>query len=232
VELREVLLNSVADAKLLRRQATDTNAAEHERETALYTLLYKEVSRGFYADFVKDIALVPANAPADWQYDDTTGISTPPNGVFTQTTSLGDYGCPALKDTASRLARAPRAAKPLLCLAEFMRVNGFDYYADNDIDDHSAQDQPNPDELGSTASLFPGKSYARLEVYKALIASAQTPAADRAYALFRAVNCYGPSGINSCGGVEVPQEKRKAWFLALKHDYPNSKWAKELQYYW
>jgi hypothetical protein len=221
---RELLLRNVADADLLRRQANDSSLPQHERDTALYVLLYKEVSRGRYADFVKDIALVRADAPVEGY---TGGLSTtepPPLGVFTQTTTLGDYGCGPLKETAVKLAKDPKAPKPLLCLADFMRANGFDQ---NGLDT-----QPEADQLGGTTSLFEGTAYARFEVYKSLIASGKTSPEDKAYALYRAVRCYAPAQINSCGGEDVPQEQRKAWFQQLKKRYPSSKWAKELTGYW
>lgn len=44
---------------------------------------------------------------------------------------------------------------------------------------------------------------------------------DKAYALFRAVNCYAPSGANACGGKGVDAVVRKAWFQRLKRHYPN-----------
>jgi TolA-binding protein len=222
--MREILLGKIADADLLRRQAKDESRPQHERDTALYVLLYKEITRGHYADFLKDLALVRADAPVEGY---TGGLSTgdaPPLGVFTQTTTLGDYGCGPLKETAAKLAKNPKAPKPLLCLADFMRANGFDQ---NTLDT-----APEGDQLGSTPSLFKGAPYARFETYKALIASSKTPAEDKAYALYRAVRCYAPAQINSCGGEDVEESQRKAWFQQLKKRYPNSKWAKELQGYW
>ena len=50
--------------------------------------------------------------------------------------------------------------------------------------------------------------------------------------VYAAVRCYAPAQINSCGGEDVPQAQRKAWFQQLKKRYPNSRWAKELQNYW
>ena len=105
-----------------------------------------------------------------------------------------------------------------------MRVNGFD--------DFALDSQPAKDELGGTVSLFPGPAFSRLELYKAIIADAAAPAPDKAYALYRAVNCYAPSGNNTCGGVEVPTAQRKAWFLRLNKDYPTSHWAQDQRYYW
>jgi len=90
--------------------------------------------------------------------------------------------------------------------------------------------QPEGDQLGSTPSLS-RTVYSRLAAYQGLIASAKTPQADKAYALYRAVMCYAPSGNNSCGGKDVDPSQRKAWFLQLKKNYPNSLWAKELQYF-
>ena len=65
-----------------------------------------------------------------------------------------------------------------------------------------------------------------------MIAGVNTTAADRAYALYRAVNCYAPSRINRCGGTEVPPAQRKAWFQRLHTDFPASHWAEALEYYW
>ncbi|MBY0275421.1 outer membrane assembly lipoprotein YfiO [Candidatus Binatia bacterium] len=222
--MREILLRKIADADLLRRQAKDTTLPQHERDVALYVLLYKEVTRGKYADFVKDVELVRADAPAESFYGDLGTTETPPLGVFTQTTTLGDYGCGPLKETAAQLAKNPTAPKAQLCLADFMRANGFD----NNMLDW----QPKEPQLGSTPSRFKGEPYARFEVYKALIANPKTPPDDRAYALYRAVNCYAPAQSNSCGGEDVPQKQRKAWFQELKKRYPKSTWAKELQLYW
>lgn len=222
--VREILLRKVADADLLRRQAKDTTRPQHERDVALYVLLYKELTRGYYEDFLKDVALIradlrPLNTAAGLGIDET-----PPLDVFTPTVQLGDYDCPPLKDIAAKLAKEPNSAKAQLCLADFLRVSGIHMYA--------LDSQPEAPQLGSTASRFKGKPYARFEVYKALIANPKTPADDRAYALYRAVNCYAPAQINYCGGEDVPQNRRKAWFQELKKRYPNSRWAKELQYYW
>jgi len=221
--IREILLTNVADVKLLRQQANDTSAPAHERAVALFTLLYKDATRGPYADFGRDVALVPAGASSDPAYG-LLGDNDPPLGIFTQTKTLGDYGCPALKDSEARLARNPRDGKAILCLADFMRANGFD--------DFSLDTQPPKDQLGGTPSLFPGSAYSRLEAYRGIIGDPKAAAPDKAYALYRALNCYAPSKINACGGPGVPVAQRKAWFQKLKTAYPQSNWAQTLEYYW
>ena len=222
--VREILLANVAGAPLLRQQARDAAAPLHEREVALFTLLFKEVTRGAPRDFVADLAMVPAAASSDAGSLDVLGAEHPWLGVFTHGAASKDYACPSLRETATQLAGDPRGIKARLCLAEFVRLNGFDNFA---------LDSPPPkDELGGTTSLFPGTAFSRLEIYKAIIADPAAAPADKAYALYRAVNCYAPSGNNSCGGVEVEPAQRKAWFLRLKKDYPASAWAREQRYFW
>lgn len=225
---REVLLSKIADAALLRKQAKDASARQHERDVALFTLLYKEATRGRAADFLNDLSLVPPNAPQGGYFavGDSLGPETPPVplGLFTQATNKGEYGCPALRETEAQLAKEADHPTALLCLADFFLVTtgGF---SDVDI-------QPPSEDLGGTQSLFPGGPYVRMAAYQSVLANPKASADDKAYALYRAVKCYAPSGINDCGGKEVPTAQRKAWFLRLKHDYPSSRWARELKYYW
>ncbi|MDQ0468478.1 hypothetical protein [Labrys wisconsinensis] len=223
--IRAILLANVADAALLRQQAKAADAPQHERDLALFTLLYKEATRGSHADFAQDLALVPADAaaqPTDGNFGSLTGDVAV--GVFSKPDVVGDYDCPAFREIQARLARAPQDAKARLCLADFMRVGGYDgLFLDT---------QPPKTELGGTPSDFPGKPYARLETYRAIIADPKAAAADKAYALYRAVRCYAPAGNNACGGAGAARSERAAWFRRLKQDYPASPWAKDLTYYW
>jgi hypothetical protein len=61
--IREILLDNVADTALLRQQAHDPAAPAHEREIALFALLFKELTRGRYAEFLADVAGAPPEAP-------------------------------------------------------------------------------------------------------------------------------------------------------------------------
>lgn len=230
--LRQILLANVADAPLLRRQAK-AGPSPRERDIALYVLLYKQLSRGAYRDFLSDVAMVPAGAPTagddyffqGYYEDEAPDEAQPlPLGRFVTPENLGDFGCPALKRTVTALAAAPGDAHAQLCLADYFRANGFDQYA--------LDTQPEKDQLGGTPTLFAGPVYSRLQVYKRIIADPGVAGDDRAYALYRAVMCYAPSGNNTCGGVEVDKSQRKAWFTRLKADYPKSRWAADLRYYW
>ena len=222
--IRDLLLTNVAGAALLRRQASDAGVGKHERGVALFTLLYKDITRGAYRDFVSDVARVPPGADGKTNIYKFVGTNDPSLGVFVAGVTKEGFVCPTLRETAARLAADPHVAAARLCVAEFLRLNNMDgYFLDT---------PPSADELGGTRSLFPGRPFSRLEVYKTLIAAPATPAPDRAYALFRAVNCYAPSRANGCGGEDVAPAVRKGWFMRLHKDYPASRWAQELRYYW
>jgi len=79
---------------------------------------------------------------------------------------------------------------------------------------------------------FPGAPLQRIDIYKAVLASPQASADDRAFALNRAIRCYAPAGNSSCGVANEPKSVRKARYLELKSKYPGSPWAKELKTYW
>ncbi|HEY9125817.1 MAG TPA: hypothetical protein VIM62_01755, partial [Acidobacteriaceae bacterium] len=233
--LREVLLANVADADLLRTQAKNNGAPQQERNIALFTLLYKEVTRGDAADFLKDLALVAPNAPTDGYFtlDNYAGDSSIPDqyqppaiplGIFLHDKTDANFGCPGLRASEELLTRDADNPTALLCVADFVRLNESVTYL--------VSPSTSPDELGGTAPLFPGGNFVRMNTYKAVLANAKSSRNDKAYALFRSVNCYAPSGNNDCGGEDVPKAQRKAWFTTLKHDYAGTRWANALQYYW
>ena len=204
-------------------------------KTQSVTLLYKALTRGRYADFLEAVELARPDTPSlgpyygfqyeyDYGYEYGEENGKIPVGMFGQQVEYDRFACPQLKATVTKLVQNRRDHSARICLAEFLRLSGFDDYW---LDDPASADQ-----LGGAKSQFPGEPYSRLETYKQLIAERSTPANIRAYALYRAVWCYGPSGNNSCGGTEVPASQRASWFRRLKRSYPNSRWAKQLKYYW
>jgi hypothetical protein len=234
--LREVLLANIADADLLRTQAKNTNAPQRERDLALFTLLYKETARNDAANFLKDLALVPANAPASGYYmlDNNTNIyvapgeeqqlSTIPLGVFLHDKKDASFGCPGLLASEQQLSQDPDNPTARLCVAEFMRLN-------QSVMPQAETTTP-ADELGGTPSLFPGGKFVRMDTYTSVLVNPKSGRNDKAFALYRAVNCYGPSGNNACGGKDVPPAQRKAWFTTLKRDYAGTRWANAQKYFW
>lgn len=221
---RERLLTHLAGPDLLRARVEDDNAPARERAIAAYALLYKSLTRGRYADFLTDAkAILPKNAPvSESRYFKLE--QAPPLGDFAWGGTADGYRCPSLLSVASTLAKTPANANASLCLAEFVRLKGYDHF---ELDAAFESD-----ELGGGASRFPGEPFSRQRIYRSVMADPAASADDKAYALYRAVNCYAPSGNNDCGGEDVPTETRKAWFRRLKGEYAASVWAKKLEFYW
>ncbi|MBB4125158.1 hypothetical protein GGR77_000429 [Xanthomonas translucens] len=225
--IRDQLLIYAASADLLRRRAMAPDAPAHERELAAFVLLYKELSRGQPKAFLQDrvlLAEVPHDSSAPRRGPYWLPQSSAPSAVFSGTFEQGEDACPAIEAVAKTLAAVPADAHAQLCLAEFVRVMNWD--------DLPINVPPPAAELGGAPSQFPGAAYFRLPVYQRVIDAADVPANDRAYALYRAVNCYAPSGYNHCGGKDVPVSERKRWFQRLKRQFLSSSWAQDLKYYW
>ncbi|GAU07035.1 outer membrane assembly lipoprotein YfiO [Burkholderia stabilis] len=225
--LRAILLQRSASADLLRAQAQNPAAGGALRDTALYTLLYKELTRSHYADFLADAALV-SGTPAD------------PLKPFIAPGARNEdgYTCPSARDIATTLQQNPGDAKGLNCLADFARLHPPAAGLESDpvplwIRYASSTTAARvPPTLGAAPSQFAGKPYERMSSYVTVMADAQANPNDRAYALYRAIKCYAPGGSNECGGKDVPKNTRKRWFDTLKASYPGSPWAQKLRYYW
>ncbi|WEK46217.1 MAG: hypothetical protein P0Y56_14540 [Candidatus Andeanibacterium colombiense] len=231
--IRKLLIEKVAGPDILRAEARSAARPKAERDLALLTLLYKQLRRGQYAAFVGDVKLVPAGANTDAGLWNLTGGESVPVGLFTAGKFTDTYACPALGATAAALAANPKDVKGRLCLGEFYRLNGFDDFIEFEQFDPNDYSKPAPQgTLGSGKTLFPGSETPRAAFYASIMADPAAPAPEKAYAYYRAIRCYAPSGNNTCGGADVDESQRKAWFAALKRQYPNTRWAKELQYYW
>ncbi|MBH3340683.1 hypothetical protein I5L51_16355 [Pseudomonas mendocina] len=215
--IRERLLAHSAGPELLRQQAGDKQIPAGERATALYTLLYRDLDYGRYADFLGDYAQFPYTSTQPPQRLDSSLFAW--NGG-----NDAGYACPSLVKIAERLAADAQDAQGMLCLGDFIRVHG--------LDDHWLNRPPAAGELGSVPSQFQGASFSRLAGYQMLLAAPQVSREDKAYALFRAINCYAPSGYNNCDRQDIAKDQRKQWFQTLKRSYADTQWAQRLKYYW
>jgi hypothetical protein len=226
-QVRLILLGKVADAPLLRQQIGQ-GISDTEKATAQFVLLYKELLHSQYAAFADDLKTLPETA-AD------TKLGTSLGYVYDagQTLQLfrwngakaeSGYACPSIGEIAAALQVNAKDAKGLNCLGEFILRNG--------LDSMPLDQKPGAGELGSSESGFKGEVFSRLNGYQRVIADGNAARDDKAYALFRAINCYAPSGYNSCGGKDVAPAVRKGWFKQLKTTYGATNWGKSLQYYW
>lgn len=218
--IREILLRNVAGPIILRQQADDKGASPRERAVARFTLLYKEATHGLYAGFLKDLAAGdPSIDEKEASFNNSRKLD-----VFRWPGQSAPFACPPLKAVVEKLATAPKNPQALLCFGDFLRTQAFDEF--------ELDKPPEPDQLGGQKPIFPGQTFSRGEAYKALIADPATPDDARAYAYFRAIHCYEPSGINSCGGAGVSKGVRKGWYDSLKARYGALPYVKSLRYYW
>jgi hypothetical protein len=218
--IREILLRNIAGPILLRQQADDASAPPRERAVARFALLYKDATHGHYSGFLKDYkAAEPALDDTKSYFNNGRGLN-----VFRWQGQNAPFACPSLKAVMEKLATAAKDAHALLCLGEFQRTQGFDSF--------ELDQQPAADQLGGKNSIFPGAPFSRGEIYKALIADSSTPDDARAYAYFRAIHCYEPSGVNGCGGTDVEKSVRKRWYDTLTRRYDKLDYVKALRFYW
>ncbi|AZE92291.1 hypothetical protein C4J96_0140 [Pseudomonas orientalis] len=223
--VRYILLRNVAGPELLRQQIANASDPT-ERQTAQFVLLYKGLLHSQFATFADDLKQASLS-------EDKLGTSLGYTYTSGQTLKLfqwnGDkaesgYACPTIAQTAATLQNDAKDPHALNCFGEFILRNGLD---------GMPLEQPRAaGSLGSTASDFKGETFSRLDGYKQVIANAKAPKTDKAYALFRAINCYAPAGYNSCGGEDMAPAVRKGWFRQLKSGYADTQWGKSLQYYW
>lgn len=224
LRFRSAVLKSAANADLLRQQTGEQQTHE-ERAVALHTLLTQSLVHRDYAAYLKDSELLRTIAPlksvenASWNREDLTAFTW--DGSDTEE----GYQCPALTTVVSTLNKRPNDAHATNCLGEFFfrtgNEVGFDWGESNQLE-----------ALTNAPSQFNGKAYSRLDAYLKVIADPQAPPEDKSYALYRAIYCYAPSGMNDCGTQEISKATRKAWFTQLKTEFKGSQWATQLKYYW
>ncbi len=220
--VRELLIEYSAGPEVLRSLASGAGRTQEERDRAAYVLLYRELTHGDYASALRDLSVARADAPTT-NYNEETYAPQIAVGAFTSGNFSGAYTCPTLRETVQRLSRNARDVQGRLCLGEFYRLNGFD---------QSYLDWPRQEgALGSYAS-YPGEAIPRSQFYSDIISERGVSREDRAYALYRAIRCYAPSGYSSCGGEQVPEEQRAAWFRRLKGEFGDTRWGQEAEYYW
>jgi hypothetical protein len=232
--IRSAIIEKDLGIELLRRTSA-TGGNQHERDAALYVLLANELHFGMYREFLADQQRIgpakasPKETDSGWSVDSYspdwgTWPGTVPLGSFAPRKSISAV-CPSLRETVTSLTSNAGAIHPLMCLAEYIRTEGFDTW--------NMEYDPATGKYRNLARPgFTGTPITRAEIYQRVMVAAAANDDEKAFALNRAVRCYQPSGINDCGGDEVPKSVRKAWYTRLKSQFGISRWAKELKYYW
>lgn len=228
--IRNVLIRNDASPELLRRIIKLKDNVAQERHLALYTLLAKDLLKGHYQSYLQDYAFLPTDA-SKYTAPQRGDHGEPELALFTwlRKKNRDNYGCPSTLEIARILAKNTADPLGLICLGDFVKSTNI-WIAETG----AGAEKPGAGAtvLGSAPSQFPGELFSRGEAYKRVVADGNASRDLQAYALFRAIRCYAPSGHNDCGGDEVAISVRKSWFTTLKRDYSDTTWAKSLKFYW
>ncbi|MCE9981602.1 hypothetical protein LZ656_04270 [Leclercia adecarboxylata] len=222
LRFRSRVLKTVVSPERLRQQASQGPNNE-ERTIALHTLLVRDLTENRFSDWLKDRKLASAitHPVLGKAFDDVNLSAFDWNGDAAET----GYVCRSLNETVHVLSQNANDAHALNCLGEFFRTSNthVDLWKDsagNDVLEMAIHRKT------------PYGQFDRQAYYQQVIASPKAEPEDKSYALYRAIMCYAPSGMNECGGADVDKAQRKSWFSQLKTQYPGSPWAQKLKYYW
>ena len=233
--IRALVLQNTASASILRQQLKDKKLHQDLGRLAIFTLLQKDIIYGFYDDFVADFKAHKSKL-GEPVYDEkgrfrTAELSTTPfsdsPAVFHWPGKVDaeDYECPNLINLASRLSKNPDAASNLICLGEFIRETDWDRVLQTAA-------SPPSDAIGGALPQFTGSAFKRDAAYQHIFNDKTATHNEKAYALYRLINCYAPTGSNSCSNTHEALKTRRAWFAQLKKNYADTSWGKNLKIYW
>ncbi|WP_336653596.1 hypothetical protein [Leclercia adecarboxylata] len=222
LRFRSRVLKTVASPERLRQQASQGPNNE-ERTIALHTLLVRDLTENRFSDWLKDRKLASAitHPVLGKAFDDVNLSAFDWNGDAAE----NGYVCRSLNETVHVLSQNANDAHALNCLGEFFRTSNthVDLWKDSAGNDVL--------EMAIHRKTLYGQ-FDRQAYYQQVIAAPKAEPEDKSYALYRAIMCYAPSGMNECGGADVDKAQRKSWFSQLKTQYPGSPWAQKLKYYW
>lgn len=220
--LQRSFITERANEQSLMTIVQDKSASEDQKNLALNTVLEKSLIHQNYALFNQAYTFLPKNV-AQYVFSDSNYVTykkQPPLGnfVWKGTTISSKISCPDLYTLTQKLQVEPKDSSLRLCLGEYMRSDKA--YRLSGITESEKQ-----------YSTLQGPIFARGQVYKEIIKSTSNTDL-KAYALYRAIMCYSPGGLNDCQDTDVAKSVRKQWFDQIKRDYPETSWAKSLKYYW
>lgn len=220
--LQRNFITQIANTNSLQKIIQSDQSNIDQKQAAIYTLLSKSLVHQQFELFKQSYAFMPKNAMQYKGYNsDNEQLKNKPdffNFIWNGANITPQLKCSNLETLVNQLAQAPKDPLLNVCLGEYFRSEQG--YSLQQLSYNEKQ-----------TSNFSGKIFARGQIYQDLIKSSSKSDL-QAYALYRAIQCYAPSGINDCGGNEVNKTVRKQWFDQIKTDYTNTSWAKSLKYYW
>lgn len=220
--LQRNFITQIANTNSLQKIIQSDQSNINQKQAAIYTLLSKSLVHQQFELFKQSYAFMPKNAMQYQGYNsDNEQLKNKPdfsNFIWNGVHITPQLKCSNLETLVNQLAQTPKDPLLNVCLGEYFRSK----------QGYSLQQLAYAEQQKSS---FSGKIFARGQVYKDILKSSSKDDL-HAYALYRSIQCYAPSGINDCGDAEVSKPVRKQWYDHIKRDYPNSTWAKSLKYYW
>ena len=220
INLQKNFITRIANENSLQKIIQSNQSTIDQKQTATYILLKKSLAHQNYTLFNQYYNAMPQDALQYKAYNSLEKFKNKPpfaNFIWKGSSITPQIKCADLITLSTKLAQAPQDLTLNLCLGEYMRS------------DKSYDTQYNADEV--TTDRFKGRLFTRGQVYKEIIKHSDKGDL-QAYALFRAIQCYAPSGNNDCNDPDVAKSTRKQWYDQIKRDYPETSWAKSLKYYW
>jgi hypothetical protein len=220
--LQRNFITQIANTNSLQKIIQSDQSNINQKQAAIYTLLSKSLVHQQFELFKQSYAFMPQNAMQYQGYNsDNEQLKNKPdfsNFIWNGANITPQLKCSNLETLVNQLAQTPKDPLLNVCLGEYFRSE----------QGYSLQQLAYAEQQKSS---FSGKIFSRGQVYKDILKSSSKDDL-HAYALYRSIQCYAPSGINDCGDAEVSKPVRKQWYDQIKRDYPNSTWAKSLKYYW
>ena len=211
-------ITQFANENTLKAAIQSKQSTNDQKQLATFTLLLKSLNHQNFDLFNNTYALMPSDAAQYKGYDSAEKYKSKPpfaNFIWNGSTITPSLKCSDLKNLSLQLAKTPKDPLLNICLGEYVRSDKAYTYGVFNVEDKA----------------FKGPLFARGNIYKDIIKNG--PKGDlQAYALYRAIQCYAPSGNNDCGDKDVEKSVRKQWYDRIKSEYPNTSWAKSLKYYW
>lgn len=225
--LQKAWISQIADANSLDKIINGQTFNSAQKNAALYVLLNQSLTYQDYSLFnkaqnwlPKDANLYKADQSNAEKYKDAAPLS---KFIWNGTQITTQIKCPNLATITANLQQQPKDLNAQLCLGEYARNVGI--YSIDPFDSYTEAS------FSIKKTAFHGTTFARGNTYKNIIKSMPNGEL-KAYALYRAIQCYAPSGANDCQDEDVAKSVRKQWFDQIRRDYPNTSWAKSLKYYW
>ncbi|ALH96401.1 hypothetical protein AOY20_13105 [Acinetobacter equi] len=222
INLQQNFIQHHANEKSLEQIIQSSQSSEDQKQVALYTLLSKALMAQNFKLFNQYYANLPKNAAQYKSYASIESLEEKPpfsHFIWNGTQITAQLQCPDLSTLTKQLETTKHNQLLNVCLGEYIRS------------EHPAISPSWNSYEQRDSSKFIGTFFTRGDIYKNIIEN--EPKGDlHAYALYRAVMCYSPTGTNDCGDKDVDISVRKLWFNRLKSEYPNTTWAKSLKYYW